>query len=443
MANQFAYKLLSIGHEPVSRHSITWSVMPFTLFCWLALLVLPLHAAEGSRLIVEPNVETSQMGGVKVPSADVLKKMHASQYILHASRGNLTKVPVSRVLLPHSNDMNPQAVQVDVGPKGEIYVRQSEVLCKSNDGGRTWTSRPVRLPPDEGLSFRWKVLGDGTFISVGCTMGKVTDEPATVWASNDDGATWKKRAEFALDDMPLAGGKPYVERYASFGLTRLRDDTLIWGIDVRNPSKVGGVLYQFQSSDGGHIWEGPTVVCDRGASEGATVRLPSGRLFATIRIGNAVVRPSDPPLLMKFTKKTNEPPFNGRNRVKNLFLTDSDDNGKTWSPARLLTTVFGQPFGYPAVQSDGTVVVIHDTRYGPGPPGSRALISRNEGKNWLDEVYYLDSTKFTGSYTASVVLEDDTILTIAGSSQAPGSWEAVKNKTDLYAIRWKPVKKNK
>ena len=34
---------------------------------------------------------------------------------------------------------------------------------------------------------------------------------------------------------------------------------------------------------------------------------------------------------------------------------------------------------------------------------------------------------------------DDTILTIAGSSQGGNSWEAVKDHTDLYAIRWKLV----
>ena len=253
MADRFADKLISAWHGSVSRKSTTGSVLPPTLVCWLALLVLPLCAAEVSPLIVKPNVETRRMGGVNVPRADVLRKMHYSGYILRAAGGKLTKVPVSRVLLPHSDAMNPQGVQVDIGPKGVIYVRQTQVPCKSTDGG--------------------------------------------------------------------------------------------------------------------HTWKGPMLVCDRGASEGATVRLPSGRLFATIRIGAAVVRPSDPSVLLKYTQKTNSPPFNGRHRVKNLFVTDSDDNGKTWSTARLLTTVFGQPFGYPAVQSDGTVVVIHDTRYGPGPPG--------------------------------------------------------------------------
>ena len=266
------------------------------------------------------------------------------------------------------------------------------------------------------------------------------DEPATVWASHDECITWKKRAEIAIDNLPLPSGRPYVQRYVHRGLNRLRDDTLIWGIDVRDdPHTKGMALYFFQSTDGGKSWQGPTLVRDRGASEGATVRLPSGRLFATMRMG-VMVHPSDPPLLLKYTQKVDTAPFNGRHRIKNLFVMDSDDNGRTWNTPRLLTTVFGQTFGYPAVQSDGTVVVIHDTRYGPGPPGSRTMISRDEGKTWIDEVYYLDSTKFTGSYTASVVLEDDAILTITGPSQAGNIWEAVSSKTDLYAIRWKPLK---
>ena len=44
------------------------------------------------------------------------------------------------------------------------------------------------------------------------------------------------------------------------------------------------------------------------------------------------------------------------------------------------------------------------------------------------------------SFDFSVVFDDDTILTIAGSSQAGNGWDLVKNHTDMYAIRWKPVK---
>ena len=406
----------------------------------LTLSMATAEAAEPSRLIVDPNVLTDRMGGVEVPPVGVLTAMHQSAYILRAAGGRLSRVPVARTRLPHSDGMNPQAVQVDLGPAGEIYVRQTEVFCKSIDGGRTWTARRIALPPDVELGFRWKVLRDGTFISVGCQVGNAVDPPAVVWASTDEGVTWTRRAEIPINDLPLPSGRPYVQRYVHRGLNRLRDDTLIWGIDVRDdPFVRGSALYFFQSSDGGKTWQGPTLVRDRGASEGGTVRLPSGRLFATMRMGY-IVHPSDPPRLLKYTQKVAGAPFNGRHRIKNLFVMDSDDDGKTWNTPRLLTTVFGQTFGFPAVQSDGTLVVIHDTRYGPGPPGSRAMISRDEGKTWQDEVYYLDSTKFTGSYSASVVLADDTIVTIAGSSQAGNTWEAVNGSTDLFAIRWKPVK---
>ena len=65
------------------------------------------------------------------------------------------------------------------------------------------------------------------------------------------------------------------------------------------------------------------------------------------------------------------------------------------------------------------------------------MISRDEGKTWLDEVYYLDFTTFTGSDNASVALDEGLILSVVGFSQAGNSWEAVKDHTDFYAIRRK------
>jgi hypothetical protein len=37
----------------------------------------------------------------------------------------------------------------------------------------------------------------------------------------------------------------------------------------------------------------------------------------------------------------------------------------------LLTSKFGQTFSCPVALAAGTVVVVHDTRYGPGPTGSK------------------------------------------------------------------------
>ena len=83
----------------------------------ISIVLLAGFAARGnepSKLTVAPNVETKRMGGVDIPSPLELQKMHASQYVLRAAQGKLTRVPVSRVQLPHSNGMNPQAVQVDL-----------------------------------------------------------------------------------------------------------------------------------------------------------------------------------------------------------------------------------------------------------------------------------------------------------------------------------------
>ena len=407
-------------------------------------LLLPAGAAEKMmpkmkmmKIIVKPNVETVRMGGVDVPSADVLKKMHAGQYILRARGGRLTEVPVQKTLLPHCNGMNPQGTQVDIGATGTVYVRMSQILCKSTDGGRTWSSRPIKEQKGVNLGWRWKVLRDGTFISVHCSMGKDARDPAVVWASKDEGRTWKKRAEIPVEMKLPQSGKDYVERYCHRGLGRLRDDTLLWVVDVRDAPYINGHgVFSFRSTDGGKTWEGPELIVDWG-SEGANTLLPSGRILATMRYQRPPA-PGDTPEIRRHMGTY--PGKKGLDGFKNLFLMDSDDGGRTWSAPRMLTTGFGQTFGYPAAQSDGTVVVIHDTRYGPGPAGARAMISRDEGKTWEDEVYYLDHSKFTGSYSASVVLSDDTILTISGSSQAGNTWAAVSNKTDFYAIRWKPVK---
>ena len=55
------------------------------------------------------------------------------------------------------------------------------------------------------------------------------------------------------------------------------------------------------------------------------------------------------------------------------------------------------------------------------------MISRDEGKTWEDEAYYLSRTQGM----QSVVLENDVVLTI------------VQSDGRLEAIRWKPVPSDK
>ena len=365
-----------------------------------------------------PDLRTDRLGGVDIPTRERLRSMRAGDYILRARGGALSRVPAEKVLLPHDDAINPQIVSCGVrqSPAGDVYVRLDHIMCRSGDGGRTWTDHAC----GEGAA-AFDIAADGTFVSV---VGP--PEPGgdvRILASADEGRSWGQVATLAVPER-------YDERYPA-RLMRMPDDALLCVVDTRDgsaadlyaPGAMAMLLYR--SVDGGHSWEGlgATQVL---RSEGDTATLPSGKVFSTVRYQRPL-QPGDPPGL-------------DERGYKNVFVADSPDNGVTWGNLRQLCTVYGQTYGAPASLADGTVVVVHDTRYGPGDPGSRAMVSHDEGLTWEDEVYYLDVTTFTGSYTQSVTLDDDTVLTIAAYSDAGNDWEAVRDATDIVAIRWRPLR---
>ena len=369
-------------------------------------------------MIPVPELRTDRLGGVDIPSAEELLAMREDSCILRACHGRLARVRAEKVMLPHDAGANPQTIQcgVRLSPDGNVYAVLSRIVCKSSDGGRSWTSHPL----GGGVS-SFDVRSDGAFVAV-----RGPDERGgalEIRASTDEGRSWQRISELAVPSE-------YDERYP-YRMVRMPDDALLCQVDARNsklqwPEDGAAAFLLFRSTDGGRTWDvlGATEAL---LSEGDMAVLPSGKVLATVRYQR--------PLL------PDDPPGQDERGYKNVFLADSDDNGITWKNLRQLCTVYGQTYGAPAALGDGTVVVVHDTRYGPGHPGSRAMISRDEGATWDDEVYYLDRTTFTGSYSQSVVLEDDTILTVAGYSDAGNNWDVVVDNTHFTAIRWRPVNK--
>ncbi len=124
---------------------------------------------------------------------------------------------------------------------------------------------------------------------------------------------------------------------------------------------------------------------------------------------------------------------------KTVFVADSEDGGVTWKNLRPLTNVHGQCHGFGVGLPDGTVVVTHDHRYPPGTPCGRAMISRDEGRTWEDEVYYLYCGDVASGFSQSVALENDVILTVGATSdyKDSGDWNDWTGRADLTAIRWK------
>ena len=68
------------------------------------------------------------------------------------------------------------------------------------------------------------------------------------------------------------------------------------------------------------------------------------------------------------------------------------------------------------------------------------MVSHDEGQTWQDEAYYMYYGAANSGYAQSVALKDGVILTIAGTAEVGWSWATLVGKSDLTAIRWKPVK---
>ena len=390
-------------------------------------------------------MDTELLGGMTTLMPEGLAEMQQGQYILHARGGKLTKVAVEKSLLPHDPKGHVQAISMSMalGPDGTVYVKQQTLICESKDGGRTWTSYELGSgPAGESMGGSVEILSDGTFIS--CTGGARSDSipewaylDVVVCASSDEGRTWQKISEIK---QPEEYHDWYV--YPNYRFFRLPDDTLLCGISIRkgmvwDEHREKGLMYR--SSDRGRTWQGPVEVCEYwGGMEGGLARTASGKLLAVIRYQRPLL-PDDPPDLLE---KTGASMFGDNYPYKHVFLADSEDEGLTWKNFRQLTTIFGQCYGYPAALSDGTVVVIHDHRYPRGLPG-RAMISCDEGETWEDEVYYMYCGAAVSGYSQSVVLEDDLILTIAGTTEympATNSFHAMIGRSNLTAIRWQPVR---
>ena len=195
------------------------------------------------------------------------------------------------------------------------------------------------------------------------------------------------------------------------------------------------------STDQGESWQDPVKICDWGSEEGGIARMASGKLLATVRYQRPSL-PDDPPDLIEKTGQWHKEAFGKLPAFpyKHVFLADSEDEGRSWQNLRQFTTAFGQCYGFPAGLSDGTAVVVYENRYPREISTGRAMVSPDEGKTWNDEVYYAYYGLGIAGFNQTVVLEDDVMLTVAGTCdelESRRSWNAAIGKCNTWAIRWK------
>ena len=395
--------------------------------------------------LYQNTLDTGRFGGADHPSVDELVAMQQGDYVLHAKGGKLHKVQVEKARLPRDPVAHGQGMGLSRAADGTIYLDTGSMLHKSNDEGRTWTSKPCNHPPvKQNDNHYWFVTPRNTLV---CETLPDADHwlpegSITIWESKDEGQTIACLTEFHIDmaGTPHEGGKIYTH----FHLHQLSDGSLVFGFDPRTTvmEEIDGKtivtagscgLYLLHSQDGGQTWQGPNGPVPWGPEGGITI-LPSGKWFGSFRYQRPRLM-ADPPNIAEIAGNDSGYPW------KHVFIAESDDRGQTWRNYRRLTTYHGQCLGRPAALSDGTVIVMHDTRYGPGEPSGRVMISRDEGQTWQDEMYYMYYGRGVSGYPRHLVMDDDTILSVVPTIDEPEArtkWNAMVGNTDFTVIRWKP-----
>jgi photosystem II stability/assembly factor-like uncharacterized protein len=217
-----------------------------------------------------------------------------------------------------------------------------------------------------------------------------------------------------------SGHPPWPEAYEAF-LQWSRDGGRTWGDEVKPPTwKV-----EFEH-------KGRKIL--RGVSEGSIVRARNGDLVAALRTDM-------PP---KYYLDGGQKGVDYNDGLEGLGISVSKDDGKTWSPIRLLYEA-GRHHARLVLLPNGDIVMtyivrvdVRDGRLASYQRGCEALVSRDNGQTWdpakryvLDAVDFFDGKKWFNGETGhlcSTLLPDGRILTAYGKYVTKGA----------CLIRWRP-----
>ena len=226
----------------------------------------------------------------------------------------------------------------------------------------------------------------------------LVDEHLGSWvmASPDAGATW--------------GTPVRVPVSAPHGPIRLSDGSLLYlgRTRVDTADHGPGEVAAYASRDRGATWQYVgTVPPGEGTAAGDhfephVAELPDGQLVGATRLefkGDDATKRAEAKGLVGFS----------------MHLTASDDGGRTWTPTRALR--YGSP-PHLCVHSSGALICTYGFRR--EPYGQRAVVSRDGGETWSDEIVLRDDGPSGDlGYPATVELSDGSLFTVY-YQQMPG-----------------------
>jgi sialidase-1 len=312
-----------------------------------------------------------------------------------------------------------------------IDMASQAVMVRSKDRGRTWepaTRQVIYQEPGHGIQDpSVRQLRDGTLL---CnlfvwTSGGQTDFPVnhawlqvsdaehyswttgsyTIWSA-DNGKTWEKPVMVPSPSGDCtATADPVIE---------LKNGELLIPIEMEVPGERTrtGVA---RSRDKGRSWDGVVVTAadplgHYSFHESGLLQLPSGKIIAIHRV-----------------HQLGEYEYGWY-----LYQTDSNDDGRTWSPPRKLP-MWGGPANLIRLQS-GRILCVYG--YRRPPYGSRACWSHDEGETWdIANEFILHSTGIDADvgYPTSVQLEEGSIFTAWYASEPDQEKKAGGVKFSIFA----------
>ena len=315
----------------------------------------------------------------------------------------ITRTRAGELLAVFSGDR-----QEHVCPWGKTH------LVRSSDDGETWSAPEIIR--DSPLDDR-----DAGIIETARGTLLVSWFSATSFESNPDfrdyGATltaatrqqylgnWVLRSE----DGGRSWGEPIrVNASAPHGPVQLRDGRILYlGVGRLEDKRA---LVAEESTDDGRTWKvigtvaHPPATAHRGLGEPHLAQTASGKLVGLFRVGGQDMS------------------------ERFLYQADSDDGGRTWTPARV-TPMLGFPPHLTRLQDD-RLLVVYGRRLAPF--GQRTRLSDDEGATWEagNERVVQAAPNDDLGYPAAAQLADGSIVTVYYQVHEPGE------KTCLMATRW-------
>ena len=285
-------------------------------------------------------------------------------------------------------------------------------IFRSRDNGASW--QELGDAPAHGKEPSLTCLRNGVLIM---TTEDAENEPARIYRSEDGGGTW---TNFAL------GTRSGTVR----GMIEEDDGTVtLYNASRFSDSNFDFTAARYRSADSGRTWE-PAGTTEWLVEPAATpeephvIRLPDNRLLAVIRVGGTHV-----------IAGTTAPP--GFEAGDHLVLTESADNGDTWTPCRDFVG-YAKVHGWLTLLADGRLMCTYASYHLPF--GVFAVLSNDLGATWdlARPIQIAVSADLYVGWGTSLQLDDGNMLTTYACTRYPNFRDGTNaTQSTCEAVHWK------